>query len=113
MNVVDDPAIRSQWRQAWEDSAPGTREAHEAGGFVLSFSDGRLTVKRWPRGAQDEIEIPPHPGGRRGEAVIRASFHTHPNPGPDYQQEPSPTDIRALRFDRDLQHAEYDGEYII
>jgi hypothetical protein len=42
-----------------------------------------------------------------------ATFHTHPNPGPDYQQEPSPTDVLAVRDDADLKSANYEGEYVI
>lgn len=42
-----------------------------------------------------------------------ATFHTHPNPGSDFQQEPSLTDIRAVRNDPDLRHPEYEGEYVI
>lgn len=49
----------------------------------------------------------------RGTLVILATFHTHPNPGPDFLQEPSLTDIRAVRNDPDLKHAEFEGEYII
>ncbi len=113
MSAVDDPEVRRQLRRAWEDSQPGTADAHEEGGFILRLADGRFTIERWPRGAQDEIEVPPHSDGRRGAAVILATFHTHPNPGPTYQQEPSPTDIRAVRLDPDLRHAEYEGEYVI
>jgi proteasome lid subunit RPN8/RPN11 len=45
--------------------------------------------------------------------VVVATFHTHPNPGPDYQQEPSLTDIRAVRNDPDLSHSDFEGEYVI
>lgn len=42
-----------------------------------------------------------------------ATFHTHPNTGPDYLQEPSETDQRAVRDDPDLKGAEYAGELVI
>ena len=42
-----------------------------------------------------------------------ATFHTHPNPGSEFQQEPSATDIRAVRDDPDLSHLGYEGEYVI
>lgn len=45
--------------------------------------------------------------------LIVATFHTHPNPEPYYQQEPSLTDIRAVRADADLHHPEYEGELVI
>src|SRR5262249_7466958 len=31
----------------------------------------------------------------------------------DYQQEPSPTDVGAVRDDPDLDHPDYEGEYVI
>jgi proteasome lid subunit RPN8/RPN11 len=46
-------------------------------------------------------------------SVVVATFHTHPNPGSEYQQEPSLTDIRAVRDDWDLNHPDYEGEYVI
>jgi len=42
-----------------------------------------------------------------------ASFHTHPNTGKDFQQEPSLTDIRAVRDDPDLKGEFYLGEIVI
>jgi hypothetical protein len=42
-----------------------------------------------------------------------ASFHTHPNTGADFQQEPSLTDIRAIRDDPDLKGEFYLGEFVI
>jgi hypothetical protein len=45
--------------------------------------------------------------------AIVATFHSHPNPGLEFLQEPSLTDIRAVRDDPHLKHAEYEGEYVI
>jgi len=105
--------VRGLVLQAWLDSQPGTGNAHEEGGFVLRSADGSLSVERWPRGAQNEIFVPQHPSGNRAGLPIVATFHTHPNPGPDFQQEPSLTDIRAVRNDPDLSHPDYEGEYVI
>lgn len=113
MSLLDDQIIRSSLLQAWAESKPGTFEAHEEGGFILRDTDGALRVERWPRGGQNEIFVPLHPGGKRGDATIVATFHTHPNVGPDFQQEPSLTDIRAVRDDAELSHAEFEGEYVI
>jgi hypothetical protein len=44
---------------------------------------------------------------------IIASFHTHPNTGPDYLQEPGETDRRAVRADPDLKAPHYAGELVI
>jgi hypothetical protein len=113
VSVVEDETVRGIFLQCWKESQPGTAVAHEEGGFVLQGPDGSLGVEQWPRGAQDRTVVPPHPGGRRGNLLIVATFHTHPNPGPDYQQEPSLTDVRAVHDDPDLSHAEYEGEYVI
>jgi hypothetical protein len=113
MSVLQNEAVKAELWRAWQESEPGTANAHEEGGFVLLQPDASVTVERWPRGMQDEIELPPHPGGRRGSAVIVATFHTHPNTGPNYLQEPGPTDIRGVTDDPDLRHAEYEGEYVI
>jgi hypothetical protein len=113
MSVLQNLAVREQLWRAWIESYPGQKGGHEEGGFVLRQVDGSLTVERWPRGAQDEIKVPEHSGGRRGAAVVVASFHTHPNTGADYLQEPSPSDIRGVVEDPDLRHPEYEGEYVI
>jgi hypothetical protein len=44
---------------------------------------------------------------------ILASFHTHPNTGPDVLQEPGETDRRAVRDDPDLKGIEYTGEFVL
>jgi hypothetical protein len=48
-----------------------------------------------------------------GESEIIASFHTHPNSGANYLQEPSETDKRAIRDDLDLKGDSYVGEFVI
>ncbi len=113
MSVLDDTAVRILMRNAWHDSLPGTDLAHEEGGFVLRDSSGNLSVERWPTGVQSEIFVPPHTGGKRDNLLVVATFHTHPNPGQDFQQEPSLTDIRAVRNDPDLRHPEFEGEFVI
>jgi hypothetical protein len=45
--------------------------------------------------------------------VVAATFHTYPNVGEGFIQEPSLTDLRAVRDDPDLAHLEYEGEYVI
>ena len=42
-----------------------------------------------------------------------ASFHTHPNTGPDFLQEPSETDKRGVRDDVDLKGRGYVGEFVV
>jgi hypothetical protein len=110
---IVEPAIRAALRQAWQDSQPGLPGAHEEGGFVLREPSGKIYVMRWPSGAQNTIVVPPHPGCRIGTDEIIASFHTHPNTGPAFLQEPSETDCRAVRDDPDLKGTAYSGEWII
>jgi hypothetical protein len=54
-----------------------------------------------------------HPKCKIGERDIIASFHTHPNTGSDYLQEPGETDKRAVGDDPDLKGESYQGEYVI
>ena len=42
-----------------------------------------------------------------------ATFHTHPNTGSDFLQDPSVTDIRAVRDDSQLKGPFYAGEFVI
>lgn len=113
MSVLSDQLVRGSLLQAWQESNPGTATAREQGGFVLRDADGSLSVERWPTGAKRQISVPPHPACRRGAATIVATFHTHPNTGPEFQQEPSLTDIRAVRDDPDLNDSDYEGEFVI
>ena len=80
---------------------------------MIQVSARKLGVVRWPKGVQNSILVPPHPGCTIGEHSIVASFHTHPNTGTDFLQEPSETDTRAVRDDLDLKGAAYVGEFVI
>ena len=111
--VIANTDIRHALQQAWTDSNPGMTSGHEEGGFVLRDADGSLSVKRWQRGLQDTIHVPSHRNCLFDGLEIIASFHTHPNIGSDYLQEPSETDKRAVRDDPDLKGDEYIGEFVI
>jgi hypothetical protein len=113
VSVLNDVSVCAQLRQTWLDSQPDTIDAHEEGGFVLQQVDGSFVVERWPRGVQNRITVPSHPGGLRGGLRIVATFHTHPNTGVNYRQEPGRTDILGVLSDPHLSHAEYEGEYVI
>ena len=52
-------------------------------------------------------------GCRIGEMEIVATFHTHPNTGLDYVQEPSETDIRSVHDDPHLKGPAYVGEFVV
>jgi hypothetical protein len=111
--ILYDPVVRTALKQAWEDSQPGLTGGHEEGGFILRDSDGNLSVQRWPRGQQSTIMVPPHQNCQINDQDIVATFHTHPNTGTDYLQEPGETDKRAVRDDPDLKAAFYKGEFVI
>ena len=112
-SLLDQPAVGAALRLAWLESNPGIVGGHEEGGFIVRDAGGNLSVVRWPRGASDNIDLPPHTGCRVADGEIVATFHTHPNTGPDYLQEPSETDRRAVRDDPDLKGAFYEGEFVI
>ncbi|MCC6297989.1 MAG: hypothetical protein IT314_01735 [Anaerolineales bacterium] len=111
--VLSDPNVRDGLRQAWIDSNPGATGGHEEGGFVVKGADEKLRIIRWQSGLQDVIQVMPHPNCKIDDLEIVASFHTHPNTGDDYLQEPSETDKRAVRDDPDLKGNEYVGEFVI
>src|SRR5438552_2897736 len=112
-SLLNNPSVREAFRIAWLDSNPGIVGGHEEGGFILRDPTGMLSVARWPRGESDSIELPPHADCLIGASDIVASFHTHPNTGADYLQEPGETDRRAVRDDPDLKGANYIGEFVI
>jgi hypothetical protein len=112
-DILSETTLRAALRAAWLDSRPGTVGAHEEGGFLIKGSAGNLNAIRWRRGQQNSIILPSHPGCKIGGGDIILSFHTHPNTGPNYIQEPSQTDIRAVRDDADLKGPFYLGELVI
>lgn len=113
MSLLNDERVREALRHAWKESQPGTALAHEEGGFILRAVDGSIHIERWPAGLDDTIEVPAHSSGSLRGMTIVGSFHTHPNPASDYLQEPSLTDIRAVRDDPDFSGVEYQGEFVI
>ena len=111
--ILSNQNVRSALQQAWTDSNPGVTGGHEEGGFIVKDGDDKLSVVRWPKGSKDSIQVPPHAGCKIDGLEIVTSFHTHPNTGSDYLQEPSETDKRAVRDDPDLKGSEYVGEFVV
>src|ERR1043166_7824537 len=110
--ILKAPVV-SALRKAWADSLPGTDAAHEEGGFIVQDPGGQLKVARWSTGASNSILVPLHSGCKIADSDIVATFHTHPNIGSDYLQEPSETDKRAVREDPDLKGSLYQGELVV
>jgi RHS repeat-associated protein len=80
--ITDDPVVRNAFEKAWEDSqAYDPDKRHEEGGWI-SKQNRKRTIQRWPSGKTKSIVIEP--------PIIdpEASFHTHPNPPPEWRQEP-------------------------
>ena len=111
--LLNAPTIRAALRRAWEESEPGATGGHEEGGFILQDPLGNLSVVRFPIGTQNRIIVPPHPDCKIDDNDILATFHTHPNTGRNYLQEPSETDKRAVRDDPNLKGEFYLGEFVI
>ena len=112
-DILENPLILSELKLAWIDSEPGGSGGHEEGGFIVADDSGNLIVVRWGKGLQNEIVLPQHRNCFIDGKNIVASFHTHPNTGKDFQQEPSLTDIRAVTDDFDLKGEFYLGEFVI
>lgn len=113
INILQNESILVELKKAWIDSESDIAGGHEEGGFIVADGDGSLAVLRWEKGLQNEIILPPHKNCFVDGKDIVASFHTHPNTGQDFQQEPSLTDIRAVGDDFDLKGEFYLGEFVI
>jgi hypothetical protein len=111
--IFENLTILAELKQAWFDSEPGVSGGHEEGGFILADDYGVLSVLRWEKGSKNEIILPRHKNCFVEGKDIIASFHTHPNTGENFQQEPSLTDIRSVRDDFDLKGEFYLGELVI
>ena len=112
-NILENESILVELKKAWIDSEPDISGGHEEGGFIVADDVGILAVVRWEKGLQNEIALPPHKNCVVDGRDIIVSFHTHPNTGKDFQQEPSLTDIRAVSDDFDLKGEFYLGEFVI
>jgi len=99
-----DAVVLEGVRQAWLESQPGPAGGHEEGGFIVQDYDRSYAVIRWPHGTADEILVPAHDGCEAQGKPIWLTFHTHPNTGSDFMQEPSEDDEIAVRDDRDLKN---------
>ena len=112
-SLLNNPVVRQALRTAWLDSNPGVIGGHEEGVFVVRDPSGILSVVRWLRGEMNSINLPSHFECKVGENQIVASFHTHPNTGFDFLQEPSQTDILAVLNDPNLKGTSYEGEFVV
>lgn len=113
LDILRDSPIRVALAEAWKESRPGLTGGHEEGGFIVLGEDDRLSARRWPPGEGNMIRVPNHAGCAVDGLPIVGTFHTHPNTGPDFLQEPSETDKRGVKEDADLKGGLYVGEIVV
>jgi hypothetical protein len=113
LEILSDAAVLGALARAWADSQPGLTRGYEQGGFIVMEPTGKLSVDRWPTGQSDGITVPEHEGCAFRGLPIVATFHTHPNTGANYLQEPGETDKRGVQDDANLKGQMYVGEFVI
>lgn len=111
--LLADATVKAELRRAWLDSNPGVVGGHEEGGFICLSEGGTYVFDRWEAGDKSQIYAPPHPGGKRNNEWIVATFHTHPNTGNSYAPEPNRVDRFLVANDKELKTVYYLGEFVI
>ncbi len=90
-------SVISEMRQAYVASDVGGLHPTEQGGFLVRDAQANFTAIRLPASASDSLSFPLCSNGLFQGQEIVGSFHTHPNAGPEWRQEPSPQDIRLSK----------------
>lgn len=95
---IADKSVKKALKKAFNDSNVGGKKPIEQGGWILRDPNtGELTVERLPAGKQAAISWSIQKDGKRNGKEIVGSFHTHPNVGPGWKQEPSDQDIKVVK----------------
>jgi hypothetical protein len=78
--LANDLAVRQALEQAWIDSLPADpAQRHEEGGWIyLDTLSGAIFVRRALAGGQASLDLSAPPVV--ANAVVVATYHTHPNP---------------------------------
>ena len=95
-NLLKDLIVRQALEQAWMDSLPADpAQRHEEGGWVYAdTTTGAITVQRAPAGVRASLDLNTPP--IVPDAVVVATFHTHPNPSAEgWNPGPSAADTRS------------------
>ena len=97
-SLLDDPKVTAGLKAAAKDSDIGGKNPVEQGGFILKDpKTGQLSVERWPQGKGASMQPPMSADGTYNGKDIVGSFHTHPNVGPGWKQEPSNADVNFVK----------------
>ena len=93
--LLADPNVLAGMRRAYDDSDVGGPQPMEQGGFLVRDPlTGIVAVIRLASSGRDSLCYLLCPKGLSQDQEIVGSFHTYPNTGPEWLQEPSPQDIR-------------------
>ena len=88
--LLADPNVLAGMRRAFDDSDVGGPQPMEQGGFLVRDPQtGIVTVIRLASSGRDSLRYPLCPTGLYQGQEIVGSFHTHPNTGPEWRQEPT------------------------
>jgi hypothetical protein len=99
-DILCDPNVIAGMRRAYEESDVGGDSPIEQGGFILwNPASAMREVARLPTSGQDSIAYPICIDGTYQGKRILGTFHTHPNTGPEWRQEPSRQDIHLSQDD--------------
>ena len=93
LELLQDEVVEAALRRAYQESDVGGTNPREQGGFIVRDGDGALRVDRLPAGEEDALEFPVCRDGVYNGEKIAGTFHTHPNIGTGWRQEPSQADI--------------------
>jgi hypothetical protein len=96
--LLADRRVIAGLMQAKFESDMGGSNPVEQGGFILKDPQtDQLSIARWPPGLGNQIQpVISSDGTYQGKEIV-GSFHTHPNVGPGWKQEPRRSDIRFVQ----------------
>jgi hypothetical protein len=94
--LLNDVGVQQALEKAWDDSTPDdSLLRHEEGGWIfIDTKTGDMVVRRASSGAQTSLDLSEPP--LVFNAVVVATFHTHPNPSADgWEPGPSSDDTES------------------
>ena len=92
--ILEDVNVAAAMRRVYRESDVGGDFAVEQGGFIVAGDGGAFSVERVAHGRPSSLGYPLCPDGSFNGRRIVGTFHTHPNTGDEWMQEPGRQDIR-------------------